>query len=70
VELNFPVAVKAFAAGAYMERRRRGDLRTGSITPPGDRIAVIAAPGDLRLIFYTMFTEVAHFQWVAILKTA
>src|SRR5271157_1069063 len=31
-----------------MERRRRGDLRTGSITPPGDRIAVIAAPGDIR----------------------
>jgi hypothetical protein len=48
VELNFPVAVKAFAVGAYMERHRRGDRGTGFITPPGERIAVIAAPGDIR----------------------
>jgi hypothetical protein len=48
VVLNFLVAVKAFAVRAYMERRRQGDRGTGSITPSGERIAVIAAPGDIR----------------------
>jgi len=33
-------------------------------------LASMKTAKGVKLIFYTMFTEVAHFQWVAILKTA